>query len=96
MDETAQAVFDELHEFMFSNVYTNPECKSEEVKAVKLIEELFGYFCKNPDKLPSELRQIVEEEGVERAVCDYIAGMTDGYAIEIFSRIFIPLGWDKL
>ena len=96
MDDTMQAVFDELHEYMFSNVYTNPECKGEEIKAVKLIEELYDYFCNHPDELPEELKIIAEEEGKERAVCDYIAGMTDGYAIETFSRIFIPMGWDKL
>lgn len=96
MDEESKAVFDELHSFMFERVYLNPECKSEETKAVKLIQELYGYFCQNPEELPGEFETIAETEGVERAVCDYIAGMTDGYAIETFSRIFIPLGWDRL
>ena len=85
--------FDALHEFMFSMVYTNPVCKSEESKAEQLVEELFGYFIKYPEKLPEEYKKIIVDEGVERAACDYIAGMTDRYAVKVFNDIFVPRSW---
>ena len=54
---------------------------------------LFEYYDKHADKLPPEYQDILEREGKERAVLDYIAGMTDTYAVEQFSDLFIPKGW---
>ncbi len=85
--------FDELHELMFSLVYTNPACKSEETKAIDLIQKLYGYFSAKPEKMPQMYIDIANDEGAERAACDYIAGMTDGYALSVFSELFIPKGW---
>ena len=82
-----------LKEFMFANVYTNPAAKGEEGKAQDMLFRLFEYFQKNPDKLPEDFQVIRAEEGIDRAVCDYIAGMTDPFAIEQFRRLFIPHGW---
>ena len=82
-----------LKEFMFENVYTNPLAKGEETKAQNILELLFQYYCKNPDELPGDFQMIRAEEGVERAVCDYIAGMTDPYAIERFEQLYIPAAW---
>ena len=95
LDEDVQAAFDILHEFMFDRVYTNPVCKSEESKAISMIQQLFSFFCEHPDELPNEYISIAWKEGTERAVCDYIAGMTDGYAIKTFSKYFIPSSWEK-
>ena len=91
-----QAAFDRLHEFMFTMVYTNPVCKSEESKAEQLVTALFRHFADDPAQLPTEYQSIVIEEGVERAVCDYIAGMTDRYAIKVFNDIFVPKSWSSI
>lgn len=82
-----------LREFMFEYVYRNPVAKGEESKAQDMILRLFEYYQKAPDKLPDDFQDIREREGVERAVCDYIAGMTDKYALEKYSDAFIPMSW---
>ena len=82
-----------LREFMFEAVYRNPVAKGEESKAQDMLRRLFEYYRKDPDRLPPEFQDIREREGVERAVCDYIAGMTDNYAVEKFSPAFIPVSW---
>ena len=83
----------ELREFMFEYVYRNPVAKGEEGKAQDMLRRLFEYYVKEPDKLPPEYQDIRYEEGVERAVCDYISGMTDKYAVERFGEAFIPKSW---
>ena len=57
------------------------------------MEKLFEYFTKNPEKLPRDMQNIREAEGLNRAVTDYIAGMTDNYAVDKYTQIFIPMGW---
>ena len=76
-----------LKEFMFESVYTNPVAKGEEGKAQDMIRRLFEYYVREPDKLPPEYQDIRYEEGVERAVCDYISGMTDVYALDLYRKI---------
>ena len=93
IQDDVKKAFDDLHEFMFANVYTNPVCKSEETKAVSLIQQLYDYFSHKPEKLPDIYKIIAEQESTERAVCDYIAGMTDGYALSVYNNLFIPKGW---
>lgn len=95
MDDDIQKAQDELHAWMFEKVYKNPVAKSEESKAMLLIEKLYGYFHKNPDKLPKEYKAIMDKYGKEQAVCDYVAGMSDGYAINIYQDLYIPKGWSK-
>ena len=82
-----------LKQFMFDSVYTNPLAKGEEGKAQEMLRRLFDYYRKDPDQLPDDFQTIREEEGVERAVCDYIAGMTDPFAVERYKELFIPMGW---
>ena len=82
-----------LKDFMFANVYTNPLAKGEEGKAQEMLRRLFDHYYSNPDELPADFQEIRAQEGVERAVCDYIAGMTDPFAVEQFSRLFIPNSW---
>ena len=91
-DEVGQAML-ALKDFMFASVYTNPLAKGEEGKAQEMLRMLFGYYCENPDELPSDFQDIRMEEGVERAVCDYVAGMTDPFAVQKFEELFIPMGW---
>lgn len=95
MEQEVREMTDELHKFLFASVYTNPVAKGEEGKAEKLLEMLFSYFTENPDKLPSEYKELLEngDEPVERIVCDYISGMTDRYAVNKFHQLFIPEPW---
>lgn len=86
-------VTESFHNYMFENVYKNPKAKSEESKVFGILEGIFTYYLKNPDKLPEDYKAIAEEEGLKRAVCDYVSGMTDKYAIDRYSEIFIPFAW---
>ena len=78
---------------MFEKVYRNPIAKGQEGKAEDMVCHLFDYYMKHTDKLPSEYQDILVREGAQRAVVDYIAGMTDTYAVEIFGDLFIPMRW---
>ena len=84
-----------LREFMFENVYQNPVAKSEEVKAIHMITNLYEYYMKHIDALPKEYIQMMEEREIrkEQIICDYIAGMTDTYAVKKFQEYFIPESW---
>lgn len=94
MADNVTEAFDKLHAFMFKEVYTNPVCKSEEGKAEMMIKELFRYFSLNPNKMPDFYYDIARKEGVERAACDYISGMSDNYSLKVFSDLFVPKTWD--
>ena len=82
-----------LRAFLFESVYTNPIAKSEEGKARGVVAALFEYFSEHPDKLPPFYRQIADEEGVGRSVCDFISCMTDRFAIETYKELFVPKFW---
>ncbi len=93
MDETTQTATNELYEFMFDNVYKNPIAKSQEGKAEELLQTLYEHFTAHPEALPDEYRAGLKAESVERIVCDYISGMTDRYAVNVFKQLFIPDFW---
>lgn len=95
-DMDTEIAFENLHSFMFANVYTNPVCKSEESKAMDMIKRLYEYFTKNPETLPGEYAVIRDRDGAERAACDYIAGMTDHYAVKTYTNLFVPNSWTML
>ena len=78
---------------MFERVYTNPACKSEETKAIEMIKWLYEYYLNHPVEMPELYIKISEKEGVERAVCDYVAGMTDRFAVSTFEKLFVPNSW---
>jgi len=84
-----------LRKFMFERVYTNPEAKSEERKAEVLMETLYSYYLNHIDLLPQDLIRLMEERGEirERIVCDFLASMTDRFAIAKFEEIYIPKSW---
>ena len=85
-----------LREFMFDNVYFNPVAKSEEVKAAEMLNKLYEYYRANIDKIPEEYRKNIGENcSDDRAVCDYIACMSDRYAVLTFENLFIPKNWNK-
>ncbi len=91
-DETAKA-YNKLHKYMFDSVYRNPKCKSEESKAIEMLRKLYEHFCNNVYTMPSLYVSLAERFGKERAVCDYISGMTDRYAVDVFTDLFIPKDW---
>ena len=82
-----------LHNFLYENVYKNPKAKSEETKVLGILEGIFNHYIAHPEKLPEDYRAIAKADGLRRAVCDYISGMTDKYAIDCYSDIFIPSAW---
>lgn len=93
MSPRMEQTMDELREFMFEHVYRNPKAKGEESKAKIIIKELYNYYINHPEKLPLDFRPQMDFEGMPRVVCDYVAGMTDKYAIYKFSEIFVPTAW---
>ena len=83
-----------LRKLMFTDVYTSPVVKAEEKKAVRMLGELFAYYCKHPEEMSEEYRQFLYQgEKVEQVACDYISGMTDQYCIHKYNDIFVLKGW---
>ncbi len=93
MSEDVEDAFKRVHDFMYERVYLSEVAKSEESKVPYVLEGLYKYFCENPKKLPEDMLVIARNEGTHRAVCDYIAGMTDQYAVRLFGELFIPKSW---
>lgn len=96
MGDEVQAATDELRAFLFKNVYRNSAVQSEDAKAQELLIKLFGYYVKNPDRMPKFYFENTKDEPVERCVCDFISGMTDRYAIETYNELFVPKVWRGL
>jgi dGTPase len=94
-DEVLEAT-NELRKFMFKNVYLAGPAKTEDLKAQGLLWELLQYFEKHPERMPAEDQKIAESDGTKRAVADYIAGMTDRYALDTYASLFIPSAWGAL
>ncbi len=82
-----------LRAFMFDTVYDNPVKRNEERKATYIIEAMFHHFVEHPEALPEEYRRFIGEYATDRVVCDYIAGMSDDYAVHTFNDIFVPKSW---
>jgi len=93
MAADVEPYFHELHSFMYEYLYLNSEAKQEESKVDGILSALFEYYVSNPDSLPEEYAIIREQDGPQRAVCDYVAGMTDNFALEMYHRLFVPQGW---
>ena len=93
MSDEMQELFNFFHGFMFSDIYVNPVAKAEESKVDGILAALYDVYVAHPEKLPSDFIGVLEREGPERAACDYISGMTDGYAMEKYGEWFIPFAW---
>lgn len=93
-EEVGQAI-KELRKFMFANVYMNPGAKGEEDKAMHLVRQLYEYYIVHLELLPEQFLQAIEQPGEskEQIVCDYIAGMTDNYAVKKYEEYFMPEAW---
>lgn len=97
MSESIHKAFMGLRAYLFANLYTNPIAKSEEIKATYVINTLFEYYVRNMDELPKEFLKLIDKgTEKERAVCDYIACMSDQYATNMFKELTIPKTWNIL
>ncbi|MDR0697053.1 MAG: deoxyguanosinetriphosphate triphosphohydrolase [Christensenellaceae bacterium] len=83
-----------LRAFMFERVYANPFAIATEKKATRLLTLLFNYYMENIDAVPIPYRKQTTEKKI--FIADYIAGMTDNFAIKAFNDIFIPRSWESL
>ncbi len=95
MSEEVDEAMRGLRRFMFDNVYRNPVAKQEEQKAIDMVQNLYGYYMEHIENLPPEYLKLMDaNKGTkEQIICDYIAGMTDNYAVKVFQEIFIPESW---
>ncbi len=93
MEEEIQAATDALRAFLFRRVYRDNAAKDEEIKAKEMLAQLYAYFEANPERLPGLYGRNLATESVGRCVCDYLSGMTDRYAIELYRELFIPEVW---
>ena len=93
LSEPIGKALNELREFLFAHVYRNPVAKGEEAKAKDMLKRMYEYYYNHPEALPEDFQPQLSMEGMGRTVCDYIAGMTDNYAVSKFTELFIPMGW---
>ncbi len=94
MSEEVEHAMKSLRSLMFTNVYKSPIAKKEEIKAKRMLKELYSYYIEHPMDMSTEYCSLIEKgEPLERVVCDYISGMSDQYSIDKFKQIFIPQGW---
>ena len=93
LSEPVEKALNTLREFMFERVYRNPVAKGEEAKAKDMLKRMYEYYYNHPEALPEDFQPQMSLEGMGRTVCDYIAGMTDNYAVDKYTELFIPMGW---
>ncbi|MDD6293471.1 MAG: deoxyguanosinetriphosphate triphosphohydrolase [Lachnospiraceae bacterium] len=95
MSDRIESAMKGLREFMFKNVYSNPVAKGEEIKAKRMLTQLYNYYLQHIEEMPEEYIWLinVRKEKPERVVCDYIAGMTDQYSVRKFEELFVPSFW---
>jgi len=79
----------ELKDFLFSNLYRHYRVVRMAAKSESIVTELFNIYQANPKTLPTEVQDSIPERGLERTICDYIAGMTDRFAIDEYKRLFV-------
>ena len=91
LSDRGHAALDTLRDFLFARVYLRQEAASEQQKAVSLLRALFAYYLDHPDQIPDEYRAAPGD--LPTRVADYIAGMTDRYALRTYEQLFLPQGW---
>lgn len=95
MSEEIETAMRGLREFMFEHVYRNPVAKAEEKKAIQMLEQLYEYYFVHMEEIPEAFLELEEKNGAEKEqiICDYIAGMSDNYAVKKFEKYFVPEFW---
>jgi dGTPase len=91
LSDRGHAALDTLRDFLFARVYLRQEAASEQQKAVSLLRALFAHYLDHPDQIPDEYRAAPGD--LPTRVADYIAGMTDRYALRTYEQLFLPQGW---
>jgi dGTPase len=79
-----------LKSFLYNRMYRHTHVIRMQVKADRLLGELFGAYVAEPGQLPPSAQRRIEEDGLQRAICDYIAGMTDRFALDEHAKMFDP------
>jgi dGTPase len=96
MSDEIQAASDEMGSCMFQRVYMDEWRKEEERRCDHVIEALFEYYMEHPGKMPLEYVQISYRDGTERAVTDFLACMTDRYALRTYQQLFVPVSFPEI
>ena len=96
MSDSVEEAMIRLRTFLFDHVYIGSKAKVEEKKVFGIIEGLYNYYHENVGAMPLSLQEVAWKDGVERAVCDYIAGMSDRFAVYTFNDIYVPRSWDRI
>jgi dGTPase len=92
MSQRVWTATDNLHDWLFARVYVGSLAKTEEKKAADLVALLFQHYCKQPGDVPGSFE--FNGDTTQRAV-DYVAGMTDRFAVSEFERLFVPSSWKE-
>ena len=79
-----------LKDFLFANMYHQYRVVRMHKKAERIITELFKAYADEPSMLPIQFQSLIDEKGKERTICDYLAGMTDRFAVDEYSKLFDP------
>ncbi|MDL2324088.1 deoxyguanosinetriphosphate triphosphohydrolase [Ruminococcaceae bacterium OttesenSCG-928-A16] len=93
MSDEVFAQYKNLRAFMYSTVYVDPVAKAEERKVEKIVADMYQAFLEEPNRMPSFYIEIALREGSDRAVTDFISGMSDDYAIRTYEELFVPRKW---
>ena len=94
MDAAEEKATDELRDFLFKRVYEDETFRTQERKAERMITALYDYYSKTPSAMPSFYAEEAVTQGKDVALCDYVSGMSDGYAVKTFTELFIPDKWE--
>lgn len=81
----------QIKDFLYNNLYRHYRVVRMAVKAERILYNLFAAFQAEPEMLPTHVQSLIEERGLEKTICDHIAGMTDRYAVEEHQKIFDPI-----
>lgn len=93
MEEDVGKATLELREYLFNNVYNSEKFAQEEERANRMITALYELYSKSPKLMPNFYVSLIEDYGKDTAICDYISGMSDTYAVSEFNRLFVPHKW---
>lgn len=93
MSAAVREATDALRAFLFERVYWAEFAQRDMAKARDLVQRLYTYFCTHPEALPDEFARALDNEPIERVVCDYVSGMTDRFALQTFEDLFVPRLW---
>ena len=90
---SVQQAYQTLYDFMYRAIYVDPSVKREETKVEGFLEALYSYYLENPQAMPAHFLQIGYQQGMDRAVTDYISGMSDDFAVRVYEDLFVPKHW---